>query len=97
MKYNIPETVRQDICKYAEKNGIESVILFGSRARGTNTERSDIDIVVRGENFDDFYWDINENANSLLIFDLIDINRRNSQELMNEIERDGVLIYEKAR
>ncbi|MBQ3764445.1 MAG: hypothetical protein II869_05685 [Synergistaceae bacterium] len=56
-----------------------------------------MDIAVRGENFDDFYWDINENANSLLIFELIDINRRNSQELMNEIERDGVLIYEKAR
>ncbi|MBQ6968931.1 MAG: nucleotidyltransferase domain-containing protein [Synergistaceae bacterium] len=97
MKYNLPEIVRQDICKYAKKNGIESVILFGSRARGTNTERSDIYIAVCGENFDDFYWDINENVNSLLIFDLIDINGRNSQELMNEIERDGVFIYEKAR
>ncbi|MEI3437034.1 MAG: nucleotidyltransferase domain-containing protein [Blautia sp.] len=35
-------------------------MLFGSRARGTNTKRSDIDIVVYGGDFDSFYWDVKE-------------------------------------
>ena len=57
MKYNLPERVIRDICK---KHSVEKVILFGSRARGTNTERSDIDIAVYGGDFDSFYWDIKE-------------------------------------
>ncbi len=97
MRYNLPEIVQQDICRLAEKNKIEKVILFGSRARGTNTERSDIDIAVYGDNFDDFYWAVNENVNSLLLFDIVDLNRGISEKLQEEIERDGITIYEKAR
>lgn len=37
---------------------ITKIVLFGSRARGTNTERSDIDIAVYGGSFDDFYWNV---------------------------------------
>jgi len=44
MKYNIPERVLKDISAFAKKYSINKVILFGSRARGDNTERSDIDI-----------------------------------------------------
>lgn len=33
------------ICK---ENNVTSLLLFGSYAKGTNTEKSDIDIVVRG-------------------------------------------------
>lgn len=68
-KMNLPEEVLCDIVRCAQKNDIEKVILFGSRARGTHTERSDIDIAVLGDNFDDFYWDITENVHSLLFFD----------------------------
>ena len=97
MKYNLPEEVRKDICRFAEENEIEKVILFGSRARGTNTERSDVDIAVYGDNFDGFYWSVNENINSLLSFDIINFHNKTSQELISEIERDGISIYEKAR
>ena len=48
MKYNIPERVLRDISVFAKKYSINKVILFGSRARGDNTERSDIDIAVYG-------------------------------------------------
>ena len=48
MKYNIPERVLKDISAFAKKYSINKVILFGSRARGDNTERSDIDIAVYG-------------------------------------------------
>lgn len=54
MKYNIPERVLKDISAFAKKYSINKVILFGSRARGDNTERSDIDIAVYGGDFDSF-------------------------------------------
>lgn len=97
MKYDLPERVERDICKFAEKHGIIKIILFGSRARMSNTERSDIDIAVSGGDLDAFYWDIKENLNSLLMFDIVDIDSGISEELKEEIKRDGVTIYEKTR
>ena len=96
MKYNIPEIVLKDISEYAKKYSINKVILFGSRARGDNTERSDIDIAVYGGDFDSFYWDIKEKVHSLLSFDVVEADKPISEELKQEIEKDGVIIYEKA-
>ena len=96
MKYNLPERVLRDISSIARKHSVTKVILFGSRARGTNTERSDIDIAVYDGDFDSFYWDIKENVHSLLMFDVIEADSSISEELKKEIEKDGVTIYEKA-
>lgn len=76
MRYNIPDRVLKDIILFAKKRHIEKVILFGSRARGDHAERSDIDIAVYGEDFDAFYWDIKENAHSLLMFDIINMEKK---------------------
>ena len=59
MKYNLPERVEREIVMFAGKHSVTKVVLFGSRARGINTERSDVDIAVYGGDFDEFYWDIN--------------------------------------
>ena len=96
MKYNLPEIVARDIVMFPGKHAVTKVVLFGSRARGSNTERSDVDIAVHGGDFDEFYWDIKENVHSLLMFDVIDMDSGISEELKKEIERDGVVIYEKA-
>ena len=96
MKYNIPERVLKDISAFAKKYSINKVILFGSRARGDNTERSDIDIAVYGGDFDAFYWDIKEKVHSLLMFDVVEMDNSVSKDLIGEIQRDGVIIYEKA-
>ena len=96
MKYNIPDQVLREIRMYAKKNNIEKVILFGSRARGTNGERSDIDIAVTGGDFDSFYWNMEEDVHTLLMFDVVELDRGISEELKKEIERDGVIIYEKS-
>lgn len=96
MKYNIPDHVLREIRMYAEKNNIEKIILFGSRARGTNGERSDIDIAVTGGDFDSFYWNMEEDVHTLLMFDVVELDRGISEELKKEIERDGVTIYEKS-
>ena len=90
------DKVYKQIEVFARECDAEKVVLFGSRARGSNTERSDVDIAVYGGDFDEFYWDIKENVHSLLMFDVIDMDSVISEELKKEIERDGVVIYEKA-
>ena len=96
MGYDLPERVVKDIVTFAKRYSVRKVILFGSRARGNNTERSDIDIAVYGGDFDSFYWDIKENVHSLLMFDIIEADSPISDELKKEIKKDGVVIYEKA-
>ena len=96
MTYNIPDRVYKDIIRFADADKILKIILFGSRAKGTHTERSDIDIAVSGGDFNAFYYDIKENIHSLLTFDVIDLDKNVSEELKKEIYRDGVIIYEKA-
>ena len=93
--YNLPGRGFREITMFAKKHSIQKVILFGSRARGTHRERSDIDIAVYGGDFDSFYWDIKENVHSLLIFDIVEADEYISEELREEIERDGVIVYEK--
>ena len=96
MKNNIPDQVAREISTFAQKHRIQRVILFGSRARGTHTERSDIDIAVSGGNVDAFYWDIKENVFSLLMFDIVELDAGVSEELKKEIETDRIMIYEEA-
>lgn len=96
MRYNLPDRVLRELTSFARQYSITKIILFGSRARGTNTERSDIDIAVYGGNFDGFYWNVKEKINSLLMFDIIQADKPISAELKKEIEKDGVVIYEKA-
>nr|WP_296045831.1 nucleotidyltransferase domain-containing protein [uncultured Blautia sp.] len=97
MKYNLPDRVLRELSSFAQKYSVTKIILFGSRARGTNTERSDIDIAVYGGDFDGFYWDVKEKINSLLMFDIVQADSSISDELKKEIEKDGVVIYEKTR
>ncbi len=94
MKYNLPERVEKDIVKIAKNNGVKKVILFGSRARGTNSERSDIDLAISGGNALDFYFDIEEKAWTLLMFDVVELDKGISEELQAEIDNDGVILYE---
>lgn len=96
MNYNLPPRVEREIIVFAKKHDVKKVVLFGSRARRTNTERSDIDIAVYGGDFDAFYFDIKEKINSLLMFDIVEADKKISDELQNEIRKDGVVIYEKA-
>ena len=91
----IPERVLQEILQFARDAGVERLVLFGSRARGTYSERSDIDLAVYGGEFDAFYFLVQEETESLLEFDLIDMHRKVSPSLLEDIEREGIEIYEK--
>ena len=92
----VPDRVLREIAAIARQCGAEKVILFGSRARGTHAERSDIDIAVCGGDFNAFYWAVKETVHSLLTIDVVNFSAGVSDELKKEIERDGLVIYEKA-
>lgn len=94
MPYNLDKRVEDDIVRIAKENDIKKVILFGSRARGANSERSDIDLAVSGGNALDFYYDVEEKARTLLMFDVVDLDKGISEELQAEIKKDGVILYE---
>ena len=95
---NIPiEDVYEQIRQIAEKFDVKKIVLFGSRARKTNHSKSDIDIAGYGcEKFDLFSDSLNEDLWSLLELDIINMDHKNvSPDLISEIERDGVILYEK--
>lgn len=91
---NISQRVLNSIKELAEKYNLDKVILFGSRARGDNRERSDIDIAISGGNTVRFISSVDD-IETLLSFDVVDMDSSVSKELMDNIGRDGVLIYEK--
>lgn len=71
------------------------VFSCGNAGRG-HMEKSDIDLAVYGwADFDNFYYDIQEKVWTLLEFDIINMEERISESLRQEINRDGVVLYEK--
>ena len=80
--------------KYLE---IEKVLLFGSRARGDNKNNSDIDLCIFGESLTHLTlakinMDISE-LDTFLSFDLLAFNELRKEELIKNIIKEGVIIY----
>ncbi|MBR4151933.1 MAG: nucleotidyltransferase domain-containing protein [Selenomonadaceae bacterium] len=94
---NLREDISQWIKDLAEKFNLEKVILFGSRARGDNKERSDIDLAIAGDRADciEFSLAADEEIPTLLMFDFVIIDEHLSPDLRTEIEKDGIILYEK--
>ena len=69
--------------------------MFGSRARGDYKKTSDIDLAVTGGDTAGFALDVDEETSTLLRFDVVDMQKPVSDELMHSIRNEGVVIYEK--
>lgn len=85
-KYNFIEKIKN-------LNFVKEVWLFGSRARGDNEDKSDIDLaIVCKENTTDFDWnkiiDIIENRDTLLMVDFVRFDKLNSGKFKDNILRD---------
>ncbi len=93
---NLPEKVKDKIIELARKYGVKKVILFGSRARGDNWERSDIDLAISGGDRVRFTLDVDESdiVPTLLMFDVVDLDEPCNEDLLESIKRDGVVLYE---
>lgn len=85
----------KEIHSFAQKYQIDQVILFGSRARGDYKRVSDIDLAVRGGDFDRFALDVDEETSTLLKYDFVNLDGRVQDELRASIEKEGRILYEK--
>lgn len=92
---NLLQPIVDSIAGLARQCNLDKVILFGSRARGDNRERSDIDLAIQGGNTVAFAASADEDIPTLLMFDVVDLDKSVRKELLEEIRRDGVVIYEK--
>lgn len=89
------DEILDEIRKIASEYEAGEVILFGSRAKGTETERSDIDLAASGvRDFDGLAEAIDE-IPTLLSFDVVNLDTCRNELLRKEIEEYGRKIYEK--
>ncbi len=92
------EHVYNQIREICAEERAARVMLFGSRARGTAEERSDIDLAVWGcpdfphleDRLDNELW-------SLLQLDVVNMDESSSHELLEEVLKDGKVLYEEVR
>ena len=93
--YDLSEKLKNEIIYFGKRNNIDKIVLFGSRARGDNSRTSDVDLAIWGGDANNFFIDVDEKTQTLLQFDVVDMNSNISDALKTEIERDGVILYEK--
>ena len=80
-----------------QQHGVRRAVLFGSVAKGTNTEHSDVDILVdsrlRGLRFPGLLDDIRQTIDADVdLFDVTHIQKDSPVD--REIAQTGVVIYE---
>lgn len=98
-KFGLDEKIIEELKKiFAKYEEIEKVCIFGSRAKGTYKETSDIDIAMFGDNIThsintNVYYDI-ENLYLVYKVDLLNFNSlKNGDKLKENILKEGVEIY----
>lgn len=98
MSFDLAPKIIAEIKAIAEKYLVDKVVLFGSRARGDNNHTSDIDIAIytlpKFLNEGRLAGDI-EDVETLLKIDIVFINKDTDQKLIQNIKKDGVVIYER--
>lgn len=80
---------------------IQKVFLFGSRARGDATERSDFDLAIEAPGITHAQWsrfalEVKECLPSLCSIDLLLLNDRTSPELRQRVKEEGIVFYDQA-
>ena len=88
------EIIKQitDIC---QKHSVDLAILYGSRAKGTALERSDIDIAVSGvKDFSALEEEL-EVLPTLYKIDTVNLDTCRNMAFMEDIRKYGKKIYEK--
>jgi predicted nucleotidyltransferase len=83
-----------------ELDFVDEIWLFGSRARGDNCEKSDIDLAIVCDRASNDDWlkviDIVENSDTLMEIDCVRFDRHKiSEELYQNILMDGKVVYDK--
>ena len=96
-QYHLDPAITAQIVDLAKKYQLDQVILFGSRARGDNRERSDIDLAVSGAQATRFSVEVDEAIRTLLRFDVVSLNDPISPQLQAVINKEGIVLYAQDR
>ncbi|WP_315080955.1 nucleotidyltransferase domain-containing protein [uncultured Clostridium sp.] len=96
---NLDKNILQEIINISKKyDYINKVVIFGSRARGDNSLKSDIDLAIYSDSdLGEYIEDIELNTRTLLEFDFSDMKNIKDEFFKEQINKDGVIIYEKYR
>ncbi len=97
--YTIDE-LKKIIQRVLKNSSVKKAILFGSYAKNTQTEKSDIDLVIDsdGKLLNIYFYGLLEDLVQALKkdVDLIEISEiKKNSEIYKNIENEGVVVYEK--
>jgi predicted nucleotidyltransferase len=100
MKYGLPPSVIQKICAVLRRYPqVEQAILYGSRAKGTYKNGSDIDLTLRGADLTlNTLYKILDDLDELFLpytLDLSIFNAISDPDVLEHIQRVGVTFYQK--
>ncbi|MBP8785434.1 MAG: HI0074 family nucleotidyltransferase substrate-binding subunit [Synergistaceae bacterium] len=89
-----------DIIRISQKyKEIHKIVLFGSRARGDNTAKSDVDLAIytgKSEKSELAHFILEmEDIKTLLKIDIVEVNENLSEKMVSNIEKDGVVLLDK--
>lgn len=99
--YQISE-IRSKLHPIFEAAPVYRAILFGSYAKGTATDQSDIDIVIdsKGELLNIAFYGVLEDITAQLnkrvdLFEMSELSR--NPDICSAVEREGIVLYDKQR
>jgi uncharacterized protein len=92
----LPASVQGAVRFIALQLNPESIILFGSRARGDHRSTSDVDLAIRGiskpENWSSVVLSLDEDPHSLFKIDLLNYEEM-SDTYRKDVDTEGIVIY----
>lgn len=102
MPFGLPDTAIEAICAvFKQHQQIETVVLYGSRAKGTFKNGSDIDLALKGDPIEPSQINrIDNELDELLLpwmFDLTIYADIGNQDLIDHINRVGIILYQRAK
>ena len=94
---NLSKSIINEIIDISKKHyEINKVVLFGSRARGDNELKSDIDLAIYCDgDLSLFIEEIENTTHTLLEFDFSDMNNIVDDFFIEQVEKEGIVLYEK--
>jgi len=96
--FGLPQRTIDELLNYfTNKPEIEKVIIYGSRAKATYHNGSDIDFAIWSDNQKYFYRIAGEldDLPTPYKFDIINYKTLTHQAMKNSIDKDGIVFYER--
>ena len=96
-EFGLPGRTLKELREYfATQNNIEKVLIYGSRAKGTYRNGSDIDFAIIGENLNTsrIHSDL-DNLPTPYKFDVLDYKSLTHEGMLNSIKTDGKVFYQR--